>query len=356
MQMAFAYSIARPILMALPAEPAHRLTIVALKMGGGRLFPAPEPDPILTTNVFGMDFPNPLGLAAGFDKDAEVPDAMLAMGFGFTETGTVTPRPQPGNPKPRLFRLTEDRAVINRMGFNNKGVAATKARLAARARNGIVGANVGANKDSAEEKDKTADYGICLGALAGCADYFVINVSSPNTPGLRALQSRGPLMKIIEAARAALSGAPKCPLLLKVSPDLNPTDRAEIAAVSLETGIDGLIVSNTTLARPAMLTSQNRSEEGGLSGAPLMDPSTDVLADFYGLTEGRLPLIAAGGIASGADAYRKIRQGASLVQMYTALVYAGPGLVAEILTDLSQRLKADGFQHVSEAVGVDHRT
>lgn len=349
--MTFVYSLVRPMLMALPAETAHGLTILALRLGGGRFFPRPAPDPALATEVFGLHFPNPLGLAAGFDKDAEVPDAMLALGFGFTETGTVTPLPQQGNPRPRLFRLSKDRAIINRMGFNNQGVGATKARLSARGRQGFVGANVGANKDST---DRIADYGVCMKALAGQADYFVINVSSPNTPGLRALQSREPLMEIIASAKDALSATHGAPLLLKVSPDLGPEDRAEVAAASIESGIDGLIISNTTLARPDTLTSPNRIEEGGLSGAPLMESATRALGEFYHLTSGQIPLIGVGGISSGADAYQKICQGASLVQLYSALVYGGPGLIAEILADLSRLLKADGYENISEAVGADH--
>lgn len=347
------YPLARPFLMAMDAEQAHNLTIAALKTG---LVPgASRRDPeSLATRVFGLDFANPIGLAAGFDKNAEVPDAMLKMGFGFVECGTVTPRPQDGNPKPRLFRVPTAQAVINRFGFNNQGLDVYVDRLQARAgRPGIVGANVGKNKDTV---DAASDYTACIRRVAPLATYLVVNVSSPNTPGLRTLQSRDALADLLGqclAARAETGTRP--PLLLKVAPDLTDEDKADIAAVVLESGIDGLIVSNTTLARPAAIPSALAAEAGGLSGRPLLEPSTKVLGEFYQLLGGRLPLVGVGGVSSGADAYAKIRAGASLVQLYSALAYQGPGLVGRIKAELARRLADDGFAHVADAVGSAHR-
>jgi dihydroorotate dehydrogenase len=312
-------------------------------------------DPILRTRAFGIDFPNPIGMAAGFDKDAEVAEPLLRLGFGFVEIGSVTPRPQPGNPKPRLFRLTEDRAIINRLGFNSEGLAAVEARLAVRSRSrGIIGVNLGKNRDCA---DAVADYRAGVAALAPHADYLVVNISSPNTPGLRALQGRAPLEALIrgvDEARTQASAAPP-PLLVKLAPDLTPEDCRDVAEVALAARLDGLIVGNTTIARPPGLKSRHRAESGGLSGRPLMAPSTRLLAEVYRLTAGRIPLIGVGGIASGADAYAKIRAGASLVELYTALVYEGPGLVGRIKSDLTALLRRDGFGAVSEAVGADLR-
>ena len=342
------YAIARPILGCLPAETAHRATIAAL-----RLAPAPAApgggDPALGVRLWGKSFPNPIGMAAGFDKNAEVPDALLRLGFGFVEVGTVTPRPQSGNPKPRLFRLTEDEAVINRLGFNSEGMEAVGRRLARRAKAGIVGVNLGANRDSA---DPAADYVEGLRRLGPLADYVTINVSSPNTPGLRDLQERGKLRELVGrlmAARAALDPAP--PLLLKIAPDLSPAELEDIAAVALEAAIDGLIVSNTTVARAPGLKSGFRGETGGLSGAPLFAPSTELLRAAYRLVRGRIPLVGVGGIRSGDDAYAKIRAGASLVQLYTALVYRGPGLIGRMKRELSALLRRDGFVNVAQAVG-----
>ena len=349
------YRWAFPLLDRLDPEQAHRLAIWALRRGMVRA-PSARAGPVLRQTVFGRDFANPIGLAAGFDKDAEVFDPALGLGFGFVEVGTVTPRPQPGNPKPRLFRLTRDRAVINRMGFNNAGVAAMAARLVGRDRSrGIVGINLGKNKDQA---DAASDYAAGVRALGGLADYLVINVSSPNTPGLRALQERGALSALVErilAERADLKLAAPPPLLLKIAPDLNDADRSDIAEVALGSGLDGLIVSNTTIARPAGLDPRFAGEAGGLSGRPLFAPSTQILADIYRRTGGKLPIIGVGGVASGADAYAKIRAGASLVQLYTALVFEGPGLVARIKVELAQWLARDGFAHVAEAVGADCR-
>ncbi len=342
-----AYALARPLLFALDPEIAHGLTIKALKLG---LLPLAErDDPILATTLAGLKLPNPIGLAAGFDKNAEVPDAMLDLGFGFVEAGTVTPLPQDGNPKPRMFRLVEDRGVINRLGFNNEGLDAYVARLRARAgRPGIVGANVGANKDAV---DRIADYETGVRAVRGLAGYITVNISSPNTPGLRALQSREALAELIERSMAARGpGGP--PLFVKVAPDLTEEDVRDISEVALAGGIDGLIVSNTTITRDGLRSAQ-ANETGGLSGTPLFERSTRVLRDFHVATGARLPLIGAGGIASGTDAYAKIRAGASAVQLYSMLVYEGPGLVTRIKRELAALLQRDGFPSVEAAVGTE---
>ena len=353
------FPIVGPLLRSVDPEKAHGLTIKALASG---LVPAVREadDPILQTRVLGLDFANPVGLAAGFDKNAEVVDPMLRLGFGFVEAGSVTPRPQPGNPKPRLFRVPEQGAVINRMGFNNEGLEPFAERLERRLSGGrkapgIVGANLGKNKDTVEAAD---DYAIGVRRVAALADYLVVNVSSPNTPGLRALQGRDPLRALLGSvldARASCKLARNPPVLLKIAPDLTDEDKADIAAVALESGIDGLIVSNTTIARPAEIPEPLRSEAGGLSGKPLFVPSTKVLGEMYGLTGGKLPLVGVGGIASGADAYAKIRAGASLVQFYSAMVYGGPALVQAIKRDLAALLRRDGFARLGDAVGADHR-
>jgi len=344
--------LALPLLKALPPEAAHRAGIMALRLYPAR---APKPDPAsLRVKLWGKNFPNPVGLAAGFDKHAEVPDAMLALGFGFVEIGTVTPLPQAGNPKPRMFRLAEDRAVINRLGFNSEGLEAVAARLKARrAKTGILGANLGKNRDS---RDAIADYVSGVKALAPLADYLTVNVSSPNTPGLRDLQKKAVLVALIAAlkeARAEVARRKPPPLLLKIAPDLSPAEREGIAEAALESAIDGIIVSNTTLARPKDLKSRKSGESGGLSGRPLFAPSTSLLAEMHKLTGGRIPLVGVGGIASGADAYAKIRAGASLVQLYTALAYEGFGLVSRIKNELAELLKRDGFKRVADAVGKD---
>lgn len=347
--------LVRPVLRFISAETGHRLAVEALKRGLAPAARMPD-DPLLACRVFGLSFSNPIGLAAGFDKDAEVIDAALALGFGFVEAGTVTPKPQPGNPKPRLFRLEEDEAVINRYGFNSGGLACFVERLACRSgrKAGIVGANVGKNKDTA---DAAADFVAGVEAVAPFADYVVVNVSSPNTPGLRALQARQEidslLQKVLAARDQAVPSGP--PLLVKVAPDLTEEEMRDIAEVALARRVDGLIVGNTTLARPPGLKSPHRAEAGGLSGRPLMATSTACLAAFYRLTRGQIPLIGCGGVSSGADAYAKIRAGASLVQLYTALVFQGPGLVARIKRELAARLRADGFKSVAEAVGADQR-
>jgi dihydroorotate dehydrogenase len=335
----------RPLIFALEPETAHNLTLLALRTG---LAPsAPDDDPILRTNLAGLDLPNPVGLAAGFDKDVMVPDAMLKLGFGFVECGSVTPRPQDGNPKPRLFRLAEDAAVINRMGFNNMGLEHAVTRLQARrGRPGIVGINLGANKDS---DDRTADYVTGVRAAAALASYVTVNISSPNTPGLRALQDGAALADLVARVMEA-RGRIAVPLFVKVAPDLEAADFDTIARIAIDGGVDGLIVSNTTISRP-ILSSRHSQETGGLSGAPLAALALSALQGFARATGGTLPLIAAGGIGSGADAYARIRAGASAVQLYSALVYEGPGLVQRIKTDLAALLRRDGFASVGDAVG-----
>ncbi|MGJ8562489.1 MAG: quinone-dependent dihydroorotate dehydrogenase [Alphaproteobacteria bacterium] len=354
--MTFLYKIATAAARTLPAETAHKTTVKALKVGLGPVAIKKSP-PELATMVGGLSLPNPVGLAAGFDKDAEVPDAMLAAGFGFVECGTVTPQPQAGNPKPRLFRLTEDKAVINRMGFNNGGLIAFKQRLVRRQnrdnpQGGLVGANLGANKDSA---DRIGDYAEGLVALWGLADYFTINISSPNTPGLRDLQSHNAMDELlgrIQETRAKLTGdKPSAPIFLKVAPDLDFSEIERVTEQARMYGMNAIIVSNTTLDRPTSLKSAHKGETGGLSGAPLMKKSTGMLREFSAASNGRIDLIGVGGIASGADAYKKIRCGAKAVQLYSAMVFEGPGLVMDIQRDLLARLKADGFANISEAVG-----
>ena len=350
------YPLVRPLMFALDAERAHRLTIRALKALPAGL--PPPTDPMLAIEVAGLDFPNPVGLAAGFDKDGEVFRQMLGFGFGFVEVGTLTPRPQPGNPKPRLFRLREDRAVINRMGFNNGGFAAAEARRPVRRSalgqlnlklsgrpSGRVGINIGANKDSA---DRIADYVEGVRRMARLAVFLTINVSSPNTPGLRDLQDEGLLRELLAAVREARGGGSR--LFLKLAPDLNPGDIDGVARAAVEGGVDGLIVGNTTVSRPP-LRSKHRHEAGGLSGAPLKALALQRLKDFRAATGGAMPLIAVGGIENGVDAYARIRAGASLVQLYTALVYQGPGVAASILSELRTLLSRDGFATLAEAVG-----
>ncbi len=332
----------------LEPEAAHRATVRLMASPfAPRLFT--RIDPMLQTMVAGLDFPNPLGLAAGFDKNAEVPDAMLRLGFGFVEVGGVTPKPQPGNDAPRVFRLPEDEAVINRYGFNNDGLGTVALRLARRQRKGIVGVNLGANKDSA---DRIEDYVKGVKGFEGLADFYTVNISSPNTPGLRALQDKDALTGLLRrviAARDALQV--KAPVFLKVAPDLADADKADIASAAIEEKIDALIVSNTTIARAASLKSQYKDEKGGLSGRPLFAPSTALLGEFRQSLKGRVPLIGVGGVFSAEDAYEKIRAGASLVQLYTALIYKGPALVADIVEGLPRLLKRDGFKSVFEAVG-----
>ncbi len=343
------------LLRLLPPEAAHRLALAALRADFVPGDASPD-DPRLRVEALGLGFANPIGLAAGFDKNADVWRDVARLGFGFVEVGSVTPRPQPGNPKPRLFRLTADRAIINRMGFNNAGVEAMAARLAGRVKGApILGINLGKNKAT---EDAAADYAIGAARLGPLADYVVINVSSPNTPGLRALQGKAPLEDLIgrthRALTAACAGNPP-PLLLKIAPDLTDQDLEDIAAVALQGALAGLIVTNTTIARPAGLDPRHAGEAGGLSGRPLFAPSTEILRRMYRLTGGKLPLIGVGGVASGADAYAKIRAGATLVQLYSALVFDGPGLVGRIKRDLLACLERDGLPSIAAAIGRDHR-
>jgi dihydroorotate dehydrogenase len=342
------YGCAFPLVERLDPEAAHGLAIRALA-GGWLPTPARIDAPELRTRVWGLDFPNPVGLAAGFDKDAEVPDAMLAQGFGFVEIGSVTPRPQPGNPKKRLFRLTPDEAVINRLGFNSRGLEVARANLAARKRRGIVGVNLGKNK---ETEDAADDY--CKGAasLGPLADYLVCNVSSPNTPGLRALQSRDALDGLVLRVQETLGqlAAPP-PLVFKIAPDLTDADLEDVVRVALDRGLAGLIVGNTTLSRPDSLRDPQKGETGGLSGRPLFDLSTRMLAKTRKLAGPGLTLVGTGGVFDAKDAYAKIRAGASLVQLYSAMVYRGPALAARICRDLPALLRAGGFACVADAVG-----
>lgn len=358
--MAF-YDLAKPLIFTLPPETAHRMTLRLMKMGM-----APQPrafeDPVLETSLWGLDFKNPIGLAAGFDKDAEVIAPVLRCGFGFVELGSVTPRPQRGNDKPRIFRDAGNAAVINRMGFPSRGLDYFKANLERfRAQDnpppGIVGVNAGKNKltEQAEE-----DYCRVIGALAPLADYLVVNVSSPNTPGLRDLQEGGALgallAHVVETRDSAVKSVKKPPVLVKLAPDLDREQLGEAVSTVLAAGIDGLVISNTTLARPDALDAKFAAEQGGLSGRPLKDKATQMIHEAFTLSEGKLPIIGVGGVESGADAYAKIRAGASLVQLYSALVFKGPALVSDIKRDLAGHLKRDGFARLADAVGADHVT
>ncbi len=339
-------------LRLIDPESAHKAALVALRLGLG---PRARADrwPRLRTSLAGLDLSNPIGMAAGFDKNCQAAEGLLRAGFGFVECGTVTPRPQPGNQKPRIFRLAEDRAIVNRLGFNNDGLDAFADRLSARRRRaGVVGANVGANKDSA---DRAADYVHGMGRVWRDASYITVNISSPNTPGLRDLQERGALEDLLGRlgeARVHLENAHgRRPLFLKVAPDLDEAAVRAISELALRYGLDALIVSNTTVQRPPHLTSDNAAETGGLSGQPLFQISTHVLRQFAQALNGRLPLIGAGGVCDGATALAKIRAGASAVQLYTALIYEGPGLVARILYELDGLLAAEGVDSIAEVVG-----
>ncbi len=340
------FRLMRPAIFALDSETGHRLALRALSALPPRAPAAAGP---LAVEVAGLTFPNPVGVAAGFDKDAEVPDALLGLGFGFTEVGSITPLPQAGNPKPRLFRLVEDQAVINRMGFNNGGGEAALARLEARAgRPGIVGVNIGANKDSA---DRIADYAVMARMMAPHASYLCVNISSPNTPGLRALQDESALTGLLDAVIAARAEAGSAaPIFLKVAPDLEPADIDAIARIALDKQLGALVVSNTTISRPA-LRSARAGETGGLSGAPLRALATQRLRDFRKATGGAIPLVGVGGIATAEHAWERIRAGASLVQLYSAMVYEGPGLGARIARGLETLMRRDGFASIAEAVG-----
>lgn len=341
------FDLVRPAIFALDPERAHRMTIAGLKcLPPGSL---PENDPMLAGEVAGIRFPNPVGLAAGYDKDAEVPDAMLGFGFGSVEIGSVTPRPQAGNPKPRLFRLVDDNAVINRMGFNNAGAAAAQSRLRKRAaRAGIVGVNIGANKDSA---DRIVDYATMTALMAPLASYLAVNISSPNTPGLRALQDEAALTGLLDRVLDA-RGETGPPVFLKVAPDLEPSDIDAVARIAIDKQLGALIVSNTTISRPD-LRSSHAEETGGLSGAPLRDLALQRVRDFRTATGGVIPLIGVGGIASTADAWARIKAGASLVQLYSALVYEGPGLPRRINAGLTEAMAREGFSTIAEAIGTE---
>jgi len=343
-----------PLLRWFDPEDAHRLAIHGLKF----LPPArPRPDDQkLAVRAFGLNFPNPIGMAAGFDKNAEVPDALLRLGFGFVEVGTVTPKPQGGNPRPRLFRLERDEAVVNRLGFNSDGAETVLRRLAGRAHlRGIVGVNIGANKDST---DRTADYVRLIETFAPVASYFTVNVSSPNTPGLRNLQQAEMLddllARAIDARERVRKNAGDSPVLLKIAPDLSLGELDDVVQIARSRRVDGMIVSNTTLARPSTLREQNRAREsGGLSGRPLFRLSTRMVAETYVRVEGAFPLVGVGGIDSGGAALTKIRAGASLIQVYSALVYKGLGLVEDIKNDLAATLLRTGRDSLSEIVGAD---
>jgi dihydroorotate dehydrogenase len=337
------YRLLRPALFALDAERAHGLALAALKWRGAGSPPEPGP---LAIEIAGLQFPNPLGMAAGFDKDGEVPDALLGLGFGFAEVGSITPLPQAGNAKPRLFRLAEDRAVINRMGFNNGGADAAAKRLGARERRGIVGINIGANKDS---PDRIADYAAMTRIMAPLTSYLAVNISSPNTPGLRALQDEGALTGLLDAVLEA-RGPDGPPVLLKVAPDLEPADIDAIARIALDRKLGALIVANTTISR-SPLKSRHAGETGGLSGAPLKPLALQRLRDFRKATGGALPLVGVGGIATAQDAWARIRAGASLVQLYSAMVYEGPGIARRIVHGMEALMRRDGFATVAEAVG-----
>jgi dihydroorotate dehydrogenase len=339
------YKLLRPFAFALDAETAHRATVATLALAPK--LPLPEFAPELASEVAGLRFPSPVGLAAGFDKDAEVADAMLGLGFGFVEVGTITPSPQEGNPRPRLFRLKEDRAVINRMGFNSGGQQAALERLKKRERRGIVGVNIGANKDSS---DRVADYVTGVKAMSPVADYLTVNISSPNTPGLRNLQAGGELVELLDAVREART--PAVPVFLKIAPDLADGDHDRIVRAAIDSGIDALIVSNTTISRP-MLKSRFAKEAGGLSGRPLKELALDQLRKFRAASGGQIPLIAAGGIENAHDAWDRITAGASLVQLYSAMVYEGPGIARRIAEGLRTLLGLSQMANISEAVGSD---
>jgi len=355
------FAVVKPFLHALDPENAHKLTIKSMKACLSPKYNTVESD-ALKVKLWGLDFNNPVGLAAGFDKNAEVITATLNIGFGFTEVGTVTPKPQAGNPSPRVFRNTKNQAIINRMGFPNDGIEVFKKnvkdfRKDKKAPTGLVGLNIGMNK---EQTNPAEDYAALIQELGCLADYYTINVSSPNTPGLRNLQSRENLLPLINDIKSARKNY--CdrehppPILVKLAPDLELTQQKELAQAVLDANVNGLILTNTTLARPKFLPEKFREQKGGLSGKPLTDKSTGIIGNFYQFTKGKIPIIGVGGISSGADAYAKIKAGASLVQLYSALVFQGPALVNQINNDLITLLKQDGFKNISEAVGSAHRS
>ncbi len=344
------FRLVRPLLHALDPESAHALTIWALRnglVGQGNS----RSRPLLETDIWGIRFPNPLGLAAGFDKNARVFEPLLRTGFGFVEVGSVTPRPQVGNPRPRMFRLPEDAAVINRLGFNNQGMDAVAQRLENRSiSTGVVGVNIGCNRDS---RDEIADYLTIYRRLGPLADFTVINVSSPNTPGLRDLQFASRLAPLLESLAAERAGHSTGPLLVKLAPDLSVAAAVAAADIAFQNAADGLVISNTTVARSNDLQGKYASEEGGLSGTPLFEQSTRLLRAVYNASQGRMPIIGVGGIASAKDAWVKLRAGASLIQLYTGLIYKGPGLVEEILDGLEQNLARTNAASIADVVGSD---
>lgn len=341
----------------MDAENAHNLTLKAMQAGLAPKSPQ-FTDKALTQTLWGIDFPNPVGLAAGFDKNAEVITPALNMGFGFVEAGTVTPKPQDGNPRPRVFRSPANKAVINRMGFPNKGSSVFKENADKHLKNnhiGAVGINIGMNKDQTIPED---DYCLLIRELGGMADYLTINISSPNTPGLRNLQEKDNLLKLADKIlkeRETSCGDKKPPILIKLAPDLTEEQQSEIAKAIIQTAIDGLILTNTTLDRPESLNDKTFSNQtGGLSGQPLTDKSTNVIRNFYQLTKGKLPIIGAGGIASGDQAYEKIKAGASLVQIYSGMIYEGPALIPTIAKRITERLTEDKLKNISDAIGIDN--
>jgi dihydroorotate dehydrogenase len=351
--MSFLLDLALPFSRLFEAEDAHRLAIRALSMMPGG--PQPAEDPRLSVSAFGLNFRNPLGVAAGFDKNAEVPDAVLALGFGFAEVGTLTPKPQSGNPRPRVFRLLSDEGVINRLGFNNDGFHSAVARLSKRKPSGILGINVGANKDS---EDRIADYAAGVETFSPYASYLTINVSSPNTPGLRDLQSARALDELIKRVleareHAARNGSGRKPILLKIAPDVALGDLDDIVEIAKKRALDGMIVSNTTIARPASLRDKNKREQGGLSGKPLFDLSTRMLAETYLRAERAFPIVGVGGIDSAETAWKKIRAGATLVQLYTGMVYKGFGIAREITHGLSLHLDRGRHRSIQDVVGLE---
>ncbi|MGB0718831.1 MAG: quinone-dependent dihydroorotate dehydrogenase [Bdellovibrionales bacterium] len=353
------YRLARPVLFTIEPEKAHHLTLRAMRCGAAPSCGSVR-DARLEQTIWGLKFPNPVGLSAGFDKNAEVIGPAFRMGFGFVEAGTVTPKPQSGNPQPRVFRDPANHAVINRMGFPNAGMNVFKDNVAAfLARkpkpDGVLGINIGMNKT---QTDPAKDYRALIKMLGPMADYLTINISSPNTPGLRDLQSREPLLALLSAVReerAQSCADPLPPLLLKLAPDLDDAQIEELAQAAIDGGVDGLILTNTTLDRPTRLDQTFAQEKGGLSGQPLTQKSTEVIRKFYAATQGKLPIIGVGGVETAAQAYAKIKAGASLVQVYTGLIYRGPRIAAQINAGLLDLLAQDGFSYIRDAIGAEHR-
>lgn len=354
------WRLLRKVLFLFDPERVHGWAVAWLRFLGRRALARrlrPRPASSLAVRCFGLDFESPLGLAAGFDKGEAVAGGLYALGFGHVEVGTITPRPQVGNPRPRLFRLPAHRALINRMGFNNEGAEICAARLASLAKGGrpyVLGVNVGKNKDTPNER-AVDDYLACIDRLGGLADYLVVNLSSPNTPGLRALQEREPLLRLLSACVARVRPMGK-PLLVKLAPDLSPEALDDAVDVAAEVGAAGIIATNTTIERPGALSAHPLAgQAGGLSGAPLAPLAVAALRRCYRRAQGRIPLVGVGGVMNGADAYARIRAGATLVQVYTGFVYGGPALASRALAELGALLERDGFRTPAEAIGADHR-